>query len=587
MVTLSTPRVSEPRPIGESATIALDRLLPSKANRPVAKDDDLKGLAASIAAVGLLYPLIVRSNPDVPDTFRIIAGERRFRALKRLKAIAAPCVIVSGDSEAPDPEILRVVENHQRKNLSPLEEAAAIRALLDAGQEIETVARSLGRTRAWIARRSSLTELSQVWIAEIKNPESKIALWPPSHLELIARFPMDVQDRMLERWGHSWRWNVPTLDDLKAATGDCLRLLASAPWKQDDETLVPTAGACLSCAKRSSCAPELFPDELPENGGHATAGDHCLDPICWQAKAKAFLTRRIETLRRDYPSLILLNGGDYNQRAALAEAFQSEVFNAWDTAIGKKSDTGAVPALVVSGAGLGRLKWVVPATDGPTTPASRRLERIAHSEDSGNGNGVHERTADEKKAPYDKRRRQLVIDAIKAKLEALAQEPDRMKLAGTEGGEALTHRGLLARTLCFLTATLDEHGWLTSTHRGRFALPDMPAWSDLAQMKNHEIGTGETRDALLALSWDLLRLAVGRFALRLLVAPGERDNAHQYADGLTICELLGFDLAALRAQAAEAIPYAKCWRDDVQDDWTAPATDDQEAPAPAELEEAG
>lgn len=40
-----------------------------------------------------------------------------------------------------------------------------------------------------LARRSSLTELSEVWIAEIKNPESKIVLWPPSHLELIARFP--------------------------------------------------------------------------------------------------------------------------------------------------------------------------------------------------------------------------------------------------------------------------------------------------------------------------------------------------------------------------------------------------------------
>ena len=68
---------------------------------------------------------------------------------------------------------------------------------------------SLGRNRAWIARRSSLTDLSENWIREIKNPDGKIALWPPSHLETVSRFPPDVQDRMLERWGHTWRWNVP------------------------------------------------------------------------------------------------------------------------------------------------------------------------------------------------------------------------------------------------------------------------------------------------------------------------------------------------------------------------------------------
>lgn len=124
-----------------------------------------------------------------------------------------------------------------------------------------------------------------------------------------------------------------------------------------------------------------------------------------------------------------------------------------------------------------------------------------------------------------------MIDAVKAKLEALAQEPGRAQLAAIEGGAVLASRGLLARTLCLLTAMIDEHGWLTAVQRGRFALPAAPAWTDLKQMKNHEIGIGETRDSLLALSWQLMRLAVGRFALRLLVAPGERDNERQYADG--------------------------------------------------------
>jgi ParB family chromosome partitioning protein len=104
---------------------------------------DLRSLAASIAALGLLYPLIVEPDPDQADSYRIVAGERRWRALRLLKIETAPCVIVPMGTEAPAPEILRVVENHQRRNLESLEKAAAIRTLLDSGLPIEVVARSL------------------------------------------------------------------------------------------------------------------------------------------------------------------------------------------------------------------------------------------------------------------------------------------------------------------------------------------------------------------------------------------------------------------------------------------------------------
>ena len=562
MVNHSQPRLAGPKAIGEAATLALDRLTPSKANRD-GKDADLASLAASITAVGLLYPLIVRPNPDQENTFIIVAGERRFRALKRLKAEFAPCVIVGEDGEAPDPEILRVVENHQRRNLSPLEEAAAIRALLEAGLEIETVARSLGRHRSWIARRSSLTDLSERWIQELKTPESKISPWPPAHLEIIARFPPEVQDRMLDRWGNAWRWSSPSLADLKHATGGYLRLLASAPWKTNDDTLCPEAGACAGCTKRSSHAPELFPDELPR-GGKAPADDHCLDPACWERKAESYLKRRIEILRREHPGLILLNAGEYGNSAPLAERLgQGEIVNAWDVALGKKSDAGAMPGLIVNGAGLGRLKWVLPEANG--AKKTRRNGRDA------NGDGATEKTPEEKKATYDKRRRQVVIDAVKARLEALASEGDRRQAPELEGGIVLAGRGMLARTLSLLSALLSDHGWRDSVHRGAFDLPSPPEWAELATLKNHELGGGETRDALLDLTWRLLRMALSCIASRLLVAAGERDNERQYAEAQTFCALLGFDLGRLRAEAARAVPYAQCWRGEVEDAWAEPA----------------
>ncbi|MBI1784620.1 ParB N-terminal domain-containing protein, partial [Candidatus Sumerlaeota bacterium] len=72
-------------PIGETRVLELDRLSPNGGNRAVRNDEDLKGLAESIKSVGLLYPLIVWPSEKEKGRFAIIAGERRFRAMKLLK----------------------------------------------------------------------------------------------------------------------------------------------------------------------------------------------------------------------------------------------------------------------------------------------------------------------------------------------------------------------------------------------------------------------------------------------------------------------------------------------------------------------
>jgi len=139
--------------------------------------------------------------------------------------------------------------------------------------EPEAVARSLGRSRAWVARRASLTELSERWLTEAKNPETKISGWPPSHLEVISRFPAEVQDRMLDQLGRDWRWNVPGFRDLVETTGQFLHVLSAVPWKPDDETLCPEAGACNVCPKRSSHSPDLFAGELDAEASKSPPGD--------------------------------------------------------------------------------------------------------------------------------------------------------------------------------------------------------------------------------------------------------------------------------------------------------------------------
>ncbi len=136
-----------------------------------------------------------------------------------------------------------------------------------------------------------------------------------------------------------------------------------------------------------------------------------------------------------------------------------------------------------------------------------------------------------------------------------------------EGGPALVSRGLVAKTLILLNALLSEFGWRKSVHDGPAELPSNLPWESLNALRNNEIGQGEMRAAMYEVCWSLLRQTIGRFALRMLVTPGERTNGGQYAGVEQLCTMLGFDLSALRSQAAQAIPYAKSWRKEVADEW--------------------
>lgn len=563
MSTQAKDRASTPRPIGKAATLPLVSLVPSPSNRRARRDEDLKGLASSIRAVGLIHPLIVQLDDQADDVYRIIAGERRWRAMKMLKLESAPCIVLSAKADGANAEVLRVAENHQRLDLAPLEEAAAVRGLLDIGLEPEAVARSLGRSRAWVARRASLTELSDRWREAAQNVEFTISSWPPSHLEVISRFPAEVQDRILDRWGSAWQWKVPSFRDLVEQTGQFLHLLSAAPWKIDDETLIPETGACSACPKRSSRAPDLFAGELEGDGGTTTPGDRCLDPECWACKAERFLKSKAEALRKEHPKLVLLDNGQDGDD--LDGEYEGEVLHSEEVTTSRKTDRKAVPALVVNGPGLGRIRWVRPVQSARLSGSSR------HDSHEMNGSDSAPSTPEDKRRPYDKRRRQLVIEAVKAKLLALAAEDDLAKAADLEGAKALKGKGLTVKTLVLLSALLSERGWRSQVNDGALSLPDGLPWETLNALKNHELGTGETRAAALQLCWSLLRHALTHLAARLSLAPGERDNAAHCAEAETLCAMLGFDLTAFRADAARAVPYAKLWRAQIADEWATPS----------------
>ncbi len=120
----------------------------------------LAALAASIASVGLLQPIVVTENTDFPGTYRILAGERRWRASRIAGLTEIPCVVFSGDERAAAQ--VSLVENIQREDLSPIEEALAFRALMERfGLTQEEVSEKTGRSRPAVANTMRLLELPE------------------------------------------------------------------------------------------------------------------------------------------------------------------------------------------------------------------------------------------------------------------------------------------------------------------------------------------------------------------------------------------------------------------------------------------
>ena len=130
-------------------------------------EDSLAELSASIKAIGLLQPVLVRPS-STPDRFELIAGERRWRASKRAGLSTIPAIVRVTDDVSSVEQAL--VENLHRQDLTPLEEAAAYQQLLeDFSMTHEQVASKVGKSRSAITNSLRLLTLPptiQQYIAE-------------------------------------------------------------------------------------------------------------------------------------------------------------------------------------------------------------------------------------------------------------------------------------------------------------------------------------------------------------------------------------------------------------------------------------
>jgi ParB family chromosome partitioning protein len=328
--------------------LPIEWLRPSKTN-PRKHFGDLAELTASIQAHGILVPLIVRpTNPlNTKDSlYEIVAGERRYRASKEAGLRELPVRIVElDDKQALE---VQVIENLQRADVHPIEEADGYQQLIAKhGYDVAALAVRVGKSESYVYQRLKLAAL----IPKAKQAfyEEKITA---SHAVLIARLDEKQQKQALEY--AACPTHPPSVRDFQEWVHEEFYLdLHAAPWKKDDAGLVPAAGACVNCPKRSGFTPALFP-EL------AKGKDLCQDAKCYRGKQSAFIHRALD----ENPELKPIAVGHIQpgERNALEKDFGTRLVTIqnWEIQRGKKKPADAQQGIVVEpGYGDGRVGELV------------------------------------------------------------------------------------------------------------------------------------------------------------------------------------------------------------------------------------
>lgn len=239
----------------------------------------LKLLSDNVRQVGVIQPVLVR---PIKLGYQLVAGERRFIAagMAQLKTIPAMVRELS-DLEALE---LQVIENKQREGLHELIEAEGFEEMMKKHKlTADQIADKIGMGRRYVYNRLKLLELSpEVRTAFLGGKVNyTIAM-------LIARIPVhDLQRQALKEVSTPRFPGEEPMSSRRAAEHmqqNYMLRLDQAPFKVADDKLLPKAGACGPCPKRTGNQVDLFPD--------VKSADTCTDPQCFSAKKAAHMEQQ-------------------------------------------------------------------------------------------------------------------------------------------------------------------------------------------------------------------------------------------------------------------------------------------------------
>jgi ParB family transcriptional regulator, chromosome partitioning protein len=223
-------------------------------------EESMAALAASIKAVGLLQPVLVRELHDEAETYELIAGERRWRAARRAGLQTIPVLVQVADDVASLEQAL--VENLHRVDLNALEEAAAYQQLIDEfGLTHEQVATRMGKGRATITNTLRLLQLpagAQRALAErtISAGHARALLGTPDRA---------LQEKLVDRIVDEGL-TVRAVEELVRDGGAELRVVPPAPDEPVVSTPEPGTTSGTTSGSTDTATRRPSPRKLPEPG---------------------------------------------------------------------------------------------------------------------------------------------------------------------------------------------------------------------------------------------------------------------------------------------------------------------------------
>lgn len=248
-------------------------------------------------------PLVLRPAPD-GQGHELAIGARRREAAARAGLTTVPVFIREMDDEQVLVE--RTIENLQRVDPGPLDEAEGFAVLQRRGWSVAQLAAKVGQPSRYVLERLTLCNLS---------PEGRELLLKGKVLVgvaiEVAKLAPSLQKDALEEVGAHWSGGLYTVAEAREAISKRVMLeLGNAPFKLDDATLVPAAGPCTTCKKRTGGQADLFAE---------FAEDLCTDSACHKGKLDALWQLRTKQAKAE--------GVEVLSKKAAAEALRSTAVN--------------------------------------------------------------------------------------------------------------------------------------------------------------------------------------------------------------------------------------------------------------------
>jgi ParB family chromosome partitioning protein len=544
-------------------TLEVGVIEPSPSNpRVVRVDARLRELMASIAAQGVVCPVLVR--PVGPGRYELVAGERRWRACRELGVATIPAIVRELDAEAAF--ALTMAENYGREDLTAMEEARGVELYLDRGWTLEAIADQLGHGARWVAQRAQIGRLSASWRAAARGVTQfpDLTGWSSAMLALVARFSEEVQERLYEGLAKR-KWDPLesySLANLAEAAGELTREIKLAPFPIDREVAGCKAPMCSVCLERSSRQPELFDRE-----SGVAQGDVCLNGGCWDFKVERWVAGQVATADKKAGGAVIRLAACYlsdREKERLTATLGAVAMEHQGYVKCKKGDAGARAAVVVAGAGLGKTIYV-------QAPLAKGKEAAG---DAGTGEAMEdaaenrEARMEEKLAQHHKVRRRVMVSGLADTVQALMMTPQPEEVHGIALDELVraATQEMGARTVLTLVWAYGLP-WSRPNMTYRAAQVVESGKQFWAARVTDDGACQEFVEQARPEALEMAAMRAGSY---------QDGDANGWIEALWLADLLGVDMARLARWAAEEKPYPKglvqwtgCSADTWARDWKA------------------